>query len=105
MKKSKDVDTFDLLRAEKKQLLEQVKQLQAENEELKEENRWIPVSEKLPEESGLYLVCDFSDYNRNEPIFVVSWFDADKKYLNYDSATHWKPIILPEQALKESTKT
>ncbi len=58
---------------------------------------WSLVSEGLPEKSGLYWVCDFTDSNR--PNFLASWFDADrdKPSFNYHTATHWKLIILPEE--------
>ena len=68
-----------------------VKQLQTKLDS----HRWIPVNEILPEESGQYLVCDFSD--KRHPCFVVSFFSGDGSGLfNYTSATHWKPITLPE---------
>ncbi len=59
------------------------------------ENRWILVSERLPETDGEYLVCDAGC--RTQPLYVVSWFDTGRGSFNYTSATHWKPIILPEE--------
>ena len=60
-----------------------------------EAHSWIPVSEILPEKSDLYLVCDFSD--KQQPHFIVSFFAGTGSGLfNYTSATHWKPITLPE---------
>ena len=90
-------------------LVGQVVELQAENERLKEENRWIPVKERLPEEEGIYLTKYKGDgrqqlnrklWIRAYPfggIFTEHW--TSKKPSKY-SITHWKPITLPEQALK-----
>lgn len=58
-----------------------------------EQYRWIPVSERLPDKSGEYWVCDFSDTTL--PRFCVSWFALNGTGFNYSSATHWKPITLP----------
>lgn len=84
-------------------------QIEEQRKEL-ERHRWIPVSERLPEpdKNGLSLcVLVFDDGN------PVNWGKAT--YVNYSNKndgwwasdanigepTHWKPIILPEQALKD----
>lgn len=86
-------------------------QLQAENERLKEENRWIPVSERLPE---IYedVVCFRSRtvlvWSGKEMLGAeLAWLDRDKGWCycqgelgHGDFITHWKPIISPNQALK-----
>jgi len=69
--------------------------LQAEVKRLEGENRWIPVSERLPEKEGYCFVCDGQWCGRlwwdNE------WEFANKtKYPSGFSVTHWKPIILPK---------
>jgi len=69
--------------------------LQAEIKRLEGENRWIPVSERLPEKEGYCFVCDGQWCGRlwwdNE------WEFANKtKYPSGFSVTHWKPIILPK---------
>ena len=76
-------------------------QLQAELDK----HRWIPVSEKLPEESGAYLVMLNYLHPRNLSIkmrhpAVESFFHDDAMWGTEKAITHWKPIILPDQALQ-----
>lgn len=84
---------------------EKKKELQAENERLKEQLRWIPVSERLPEDDGIYLTKYKGDkrqrhdekmHIRSYPfwgIYKTKWvYKNQTKY----SITHWKPIVLPE---------
>lgn len=81
---------------------EQIEQLEAENERLRKENRWIPVSERLPEE-GQFCHLYMPEFNSNCP--QKGWYLSDKKVwlttIKYRKrtrkVTHWKPIILPEQ--------
>lgn len=87
------------------------KALQAENKLLKEENRWIPISERLPEyieglnqSERIFIldgkrVCVGGYHNEKFEYWGGSWCNLDNKN-SQDSITHWKPIILPEQALK-----
>lgn len=79
----------------------------------KEVNRWIPVAEGLPEEHQEILVLFNGQiytgtcFCRDDAGFVFQafgyLFDKSGKclfdHLNY-VITHWKPIILPDQALK-----
>lgn len=61
-----------------------------------DQHYWIPVSERLPEEGGLYYT-----FARHTSMPVVTMFHSkDKKWNRRSQVTHWKPIILPEQALK-----
>ena len=78
------------------------------------EQRWIPVTERLPEEDGYYLVYEFSPFGGwcevasfardgrkvNEYDFVNKWenvwygYDSEYGYITYDSVIHW--MSLPE---------
>lgn len=57
---------------------------------------WIPVSEKLPEMEGQYLVV------RDDKIYCIADYDGDGEWMTWDLCnitrlvTHWQP--LPEDA-------
>lgn len=90
-------------------------QLQAENKLLKEENRWIPVSERLPEliacgDEGAYM-SHWVHITDGEKVIDAYYYDLTKREAkpNYATGkgwychgmrkkdiTHWKPIILPK---------
>ncbi len=69
-----------------------VKQLQAELEK----HRWIPVSERLPEEKE----CDEILFI-NEGLVEAGEFKNglfwDNNGRSFDKVTHWKPIYLPPE--------
>ncbi len=73
---------------------------QTEIDQLKaelEKHRWIPVSERLPKESGYYQVIRKGNGWPTTRIFYV----GDKpEWTSGDIVTHWKDVILPEQALR-----
>jgi len=54
-------------------------------------NGWIPVSERLPEEEGLYLV------SWPPGVYVLSmYFDGNKEYpFGLNNVTHWMPMPEP----------
>ena len=69
-------------------------------------NRWIPCSERLPEKTGYYLVCDstaeFDNARGRQDVskFVIGrhgghWYGA----IRGEYITHWMP--LPEPPEKE----
>lgn len=76
--------------------------LQAEEiKRLKEENRWIAVSERMPKNPTQYLCC-YSPYSGELPqmYFATTWSKAKGFFLEDGRRvfpTHWKPIILPKQ--------
>lgn len=94
---NKDLDLHNVIVATYKA---EFQQLRAENDK----HRWIPVSERLPEDKveviGLFV--------RDGDISIrqVDYWYAQHKWRNENGdtivipPTHWKPIILPGQALK-----
>ena len=67
--------------------------LQTELAQLREENRWIPTTERLPKigESVLLLASDKMGVPLPKIIYG-RWAKYSKKEL----FTHWRPIILPK---------
>lgn len=67
-----------------------------------EKHRWIPVSERLPED-GQFCHLYMPEFNSNCP--QKGWYLPDKKvwmtllksHNRTRKVTHWKPIILPEK--------
>lgn len=76
------------------------------------EHRWISVSERLPEKTGVYLVLPHHEHNPTL-WYQDGWYwydqqdDAICETIGHNSdepifeVTHWKLIILPKAALKE----
>ena len=61
---------------------------EAERDSLREKQRWIPVTERMPEpEADVLAVC-----NRNGYIFVIPAIYEDGKMLTQDSAWNWSDI-------------
>ena len=63
-----------------------------------EERRWIPVTERLPENIGLYLVIEKHWLDGSPGIKIakwntVDWFTADRKSKEITPrVTHWMPL-------------
>ena len=65
-----------------------IERLTAENAALREKQRWIPVTERMPEpETDVLAVC-----NQNGYIFVIPAIYEDGKLLTQDSAWNWRDI-------------
>lgn len=78
-------DCFDEVNTAAADLIER---LTAENAALREKQRWIPVTERMPEpETGVLAVC-----NRNGYIFVIPAIYEDGKLLTQESAWNWSDI-------------
>ena len=83
-------------------------------------NPWIPVSERLPKKGKCLVLCEGKIHEVVIRVTEDEWEDAEGvSYLKDTAAcdirhlgcvllghdeciTHWKPIILPEQAIKEA---
>jgi hypothetical protein len=66
--------------------------------ELEQERRWIPVSERLPEEEGEYWVCYFYDNKTIQGYCDYKLKDGFENALAWDNTeivTHWQPRPQP----------
>ena len=72
-----------------------VAELRCENERLREERRWIPVEERLPE-AGVWVIC----YHATHRLWFQGmrdcgeWTDAEGVLV---APTHWQPLPAPPQ--------
>ena len=78
----------------------EAKRLQAEVEQ----HRWIPVSERLPKNTDDVWVCSTKVKTLRK--FGIGFYSKDcNKWIWFDRTpdvpTHWKPIVLPGQALQK----
>lgn len=75
---------------------EEFKALEEENERLKaelEQHRWIPVSERLPDDDSPHLFwLESGNVVQGIPSCELGEHNPPLTH----KATHWKPIILPE---------
>ena len=72
-------------------------------------NGWIPCSERLPEESGRYIICvhddGFENFNKQNQEFVFTANYCDKKQMfeipfKCDEKVYWK--LMPNLCLHEN---
>ena len=81
-------------------LREECRQLSAKIGRLQAERRWVPVTERLPEKTGLYLVHlpsinDKTTYTRTLCYSVPhGWSET------FTAVTHWMSLPLPPGAAK-----
>ena len=61
-----------------------------------EERRWIPVTERLPKESGNYIVY-YSSTASNKPLISIRHFygESPEAFLHNKAMTHWMPLPEP----------
>ena len=58
----------------------------------REKPRWIPATERLPEEDGCYLVAVKNDHQRRYS--KTAWFSHSSWFARQD-VTHWMPLPQP----------
>lgn len=73
-----------------------------------ERTRWIPCSERLPEERDCYIVavkhwCDGKPVTREAFWNGADWLSCEKKVEITPRVTHWQP--LPEPPKEENDET
>lgn len=62
-------------------------------------DEWIPVTERLPEENGWYLVVMLGNVRFLEFRLCASWAWWDIDDCGYCNITHWMPLPhAPEEA-------
>lgn len=67
--------------------------------ELIEQTRWIPVSERLPEKEGLYLVSVKNEHDRRYS--KTCWFHGDDNWFARQDVIAWMPLPEPYKAESE----
>ena len=75
---------------------EAVQTLQAEIERLREAQRWIPVSERLPETRGFYI-CSNVDRETKKVFVEERFFIGGIWDVYFSDVTHWMPLPQPPQ--------
>jgi len=72
-------------------LLQKVESLEAENNRLREERRWVPVGERVPDDTVECLVFHKrSKECRRAYVYKGDWWDG--VYLITGNVTHWRPL-------------
>lgn len=61
--------------------------------ELVETEKWIPVTERLPEGEGLYLVAVKNDHERRYS--KTAWYHGHGNWFLHQTVTHWMPLPEP----------
>lgn len=61
--------------------------------EKQEQDRWIPVTERLPEKDGCYLVSVKNDHERRYS--KTAWFDNDSWTMVRQKVLAWRPLPEP----------
>lgn len=67
---------------------------------LEQEPRWIPVTERLPDKDGLYLVSVKNDHERRYS--KTCWY-SDKNWFARQDVVAWMPLPQPYKAESEET--
>lgn len=80
----KDRPTFDMLEEVKNMAIKALEQ---------PTQRWIPVSERLPENEGLYLVSVKNDHQRQYS--KTCWFSKTRSWFARQDVIAWMPLPKP----------
>ena len=70
----------------------------AKAEEMRK-SEWIPVTERLPEEKGLYLVSVKNDHNRRYS--KTCWFHGGNNWFARQDVLAWMPLPEPYREVSE----
>ena len=76
-------------------LLDEIERLQAER-------RWIPVSERLPQDGIFVLACSASNHSyivkkKTYPCGTIEWEDICRSYIFRNVFDHWMPLPPPPE--------
>ena len=97
-------DGIKYLSAEKQALMRRVRELESENARLKDAQRWIPVSERLPED--LQSIIVFTKDRKTYIIRFLELYGREGFGSLSDIVTHWMPLpVLPESPNDTQTQT
>lgn len=82
-------DAIEEQQAAEKKYLANISALETENQHLKREREWIPVTERLPEKPGIYAVWTARGFGNH--LSASNW-DGESWSL---CVTHWMPLPTP----------
>ena len=113
MKAPPNVNVRNVFAEDYAQAADAIEELSRENESLAKSvneaseilrKRWIPVTERLPEQGKRYLVIRFDEVTKTQFIDIL-WHDAhdlwwNRLYKGQYNVTHWMP--LPEPPKEET---
>jgi hypothetical protein len=88
-----DANMIDFLRDALDVTSARIAELEAENQRLKDANRWIPTSERLPETEGMYETT--YEYGNGKRQIEKFWFDGKQFFAHYVIA--WRELPEPYQ--------
>ena len=67
--------------------------LQEQIAELRSAQEWVSVTERLPEEEGLYLVAVVNDHERRYS--KTAWYHGHGNWFLHQKVTNWMPLPEP----------
>lgn len=86
-------DGIKYLSAEKQVLMRRVRELESENARLKDAQRWIPVSERLPVDKKHYMTIVMNCFDGSRDVYRLRYY-GEGDWFSWTSesnvVTHWK---------------